>query len=207
MGAAVGLLQIGSGLLGAYSAIAGGQAAAASHNAAAAAAEQNARTEKALSDEALSRGARSERDFRRRAEQQAATQESQLAASGATLSGSALTIMGDTRVGIEEDVMSLRYNVAQERWGHDVNAVNYGNQAAASRAAAKNARTAGLIGAGTSLLGTAANIWGGATPTSARYTSGNGITVTPMYEGFYYGKHNTFGTIADNLDYSWYNKR
>lgn len=201
MGAAAGLvsaLKIAGGVLGAYSAYAGASAQASSAKATAAIADANARNAEAQSNETLARGAREERMFRQRAAQQSAAQESQLAASGAQLSGSALNVMGDTRIGIEEDVAALRYNVAQERWAQQVQAVNFRNQASAARSSAKNAKIAGALGVGTALLGTFSTIKAGSTPTKATYTSGSGITVKPMYEDFYYGKHNKFGTFTDN---------
>lgn len=201
MGAAVGLstlFQVGSGLLGAYSAYASGKAQEAAYKANAAVKEQNARVEEAQADEALARGARKEHQFRQQAEQQAAAQESALAASGATLSGSALQAMGDTRIGIEEDVTAMQYGTAQERWSHQVQAVDFRNQARADRAAAKNARTAGLIGMGTSLLGSAMKFANGGS-LAATYRPSEGIAVEPRFGGWYNSPRNTAGTITDNL--------
>ncbi len=115
-----------------------------------------------------------------------------------------LTVMGDTQIGIEEDVMSLRYNVSQERYGHQVQAVDFRNQASSARSAAKNAKRAGQIGAFGSLLGTAASFaWGdfSSPPAKATYQPGDGISIEPRFGANYRSK---FGTATGDLDYAWY---
>lgn len=177
MGAAATLLTIGSGLLGAYGSYAQGQANAAAAEAQAKVADQNARTAEAQADESMRQGARESQRFRQQARQQAASQASALAASGGTMSGSALTVMGDTQMGIEQDAMTLRYNTLKDRYGHQVQATDYRNQAHSARASAKNAKRAGTIGAFTSLLGMGGSLYSMSSPTTATYSSGSGITV------------------------------
>ena len=72
----------------------------------------------------------------------------------------------------------IRFNTLKNRWGYDVQAVNFLNEANAARASAANARSAargarfsGLFGAATSILGTAGNIWA-STPVNATAKSG-----------------------------------
>jgi hypothetical protein len=161
-----------SGVLGAAGSVMQGNAQAAAYNAQAAAAEQNRGIAELQASESLQKGAREERRFRREANQFAASQESLLAASGAAMSGSALNVLADTAMGIEEDAAQVRYNTLKEKWGYDVQAVNFGNEASAARASAKSARTAGYIGAGTSILGAATNIWGSG---ALNATAANGL--------------------------------
>lgn len=75
------------------------------------------------------------------------------AASGVTLnSGSVIDSRLSSIDAMERDIDVNEMNAQRERWGYDVQAVNYMNQASAARAAGSNAMTAGMIGAGTSLL-------------------------------------------------------
>ena len=65
----------------------------------------------------------------------------------------------------------IRYNTLKSKWGYDVQAVNSLNEANAARSAAKGAKTAGYIGAASSILGTAANVWS-ASPVKASAQGG-----------------------------------
>ncbi len=90
-----------------------------------------------------------------------------------------LSVLADTSQGIEEDSQELRLGVLQEKWRHDVEQVNFLNQASAARASAKNAKTAGWIGGFTSLLGMGAKMVGGipaGTPGSA-----GGVSIASRY--------------------------
>ena len=154
------------------------QTQAASYDAAAKIAEGNRRTSELLASETLKEGARDEEKFRRQARQFAASQEARLAGSGAQLSGSPLNVMADTAMGIEQDAAQIRYNTLKDRWGHEVQAVNFLNEARAARDNAANARSAasgakkaGFLGAATSILGTATNVWS-ATPMNATAKGG-----------------------------------
>jgi hypothetical protein len=177
------------------------KAQASAYDAQAQIAENNKAASLRQATESLNEGAREERRFRLQSAQFAGTQESALAASGATMGGSALNIMSDTAMGIEQDAMMLRYNTQKQKWGYDVQAVNFLNEADAARTSAhnarvsaKNAKTAGLIGAAGSLLGMGLNIWGASPVTMS--TAGNSITLnsgggsalgsSPMYTGNWY---------------------
>ena len=80
-------------------------------------------------------------------------------------------------MGIEQDTATIRYNTLQSKWGHDVNAVNYRNQASMARASAKNAKTAGWIGAISGLLSAAGGV-AGMTPTAGTGAKVSGGTIT-----------------------------
>lgn len=157
------------GLMTALTMLQGGLSAAGSimqGNAQAKAAEAQARVaennrkmaENAVS-EAGKEGAREQMRFRQNAAQFAASQESQLAASGVALSGSAANVLADTAMGIEQDADMIRFNSLKKRWGYQVEATNYANEASAAKASAKNARLSGRIGAATSLIGTGLTLW------------------------------------------------
>jgi hypothetical protein len=151
----------------------------------AAVAENNRKMAQAQASEALDEGAREERRFRLQARQFQSSQEAKLAASGVTMSGSAANVLADTAQGIEEDAVTLRYNALKSKWGFDVEGTNWLNEANAartsaetSRASARGAKAAGWMGVGSSLLGTAASLWGQSEQSSARAAAkGNSITV------------------------------
>lgn len=93
--------------------------------------------------------------LRARGAQFAGRQNAMLAASGLTTGGSAADIAADTAMGIELDANALRYSTAKEKWGFDVQATDFMNQASQSRAQAKNAKRMGLFGAASSIIGAA----------------------------------------------------
>jgi hypothetical protein len=152
-----------------------GQAQAQAAAAEARVAQQNARLAELQGIEELKKGAREEQKFRREARQFQGSQRSALAASGTQMSGSALSVLADTAQGIEEDAATLRFNTLQAKYGHDINALNFKNQASAARAASKNAKTAGWIGGFTSLLSTGGQVLGMTPkrPTKASIRGGN----------------------------------
>ena len=119
-------------------------------------AEYNAKMAERQGVEALKAGAREEERFRQQARQFQSSQRTTAAASGAQVSGSALSVLADTAMGIEQDADTIRFNTLKDKWGFDVQRTNFTNQANAARASAKNAKTAGWMGGFTSLLGTGA---------------------------------------------------
>lgn len=155
MGLPMALTVVG-GLFSAASSVMAGQAQARAYEAEAKMAEQNARLAERQGVEALKAGAREEERFRQQARQFQSAQRTTMAASGAQLSGSALSVLSDTAMGIEQDADTLRFGTLQDKWGFDVQRTNFMNQASAARASAKNAKTAGWMGGFTSLLGTGA---------------------------------------------------
>lgn len=155
----VALAAVG-GLVGAAGSVIQGNAQAKAYEQQARIARENARLAELQGVRELERGAREEQRFRRQQRQFQGTQRAQLAASGTQMSGSALSVLADTASGIEQDAAMLRFNTLQDKYAKDVQAVNFRNEASAADANAGNARTAGRIGAFTSLLGTGLTIAG-----------------------------------------------
>ena len=148
-------MTIVSGVLGTVGAITQSSAAASAANANAAASEQNARLAALQGEDATRRGAMEEARLRARGAQIAGRQSAMIGASGLTTGGSFADIAADTAMGIELDANALRYSTAKEKWGFDVQATDFMNQASQSRAQAKNARRMGLFGAASSIIGAA----------------------------------------------------
>ena len=153
MGLPMALTVVG-GLFSAAISVMAGQAQARAYEAEAKMAEYNAKMAERQGVEALKAGAREEERFRQQARQFQSSQRTTAAASGAQVSGSALSVLADTAQGIEQDADTIRFNTLKDKWGFDVQRTNFINQANAARTSAKNARTAGWIGGVTSILGT-----------------------------------------------------
>ena len=137
MGLPMALTVVG-GLFSAASSVMAGQAQARAYEAEAKMAEYNARMAERQGVEALK-----EERFRQQARQFQSSQRTTAAASGTQVSGSALSVLADTAMGIEQDADTIRFNTLKDKWGFDVQRTNFTNQASAARASAKNARTAG----------------------------------------------------------------
>lgn len=91
----------------------------------------------------------------RKAEQLKGSQKTALAASGLDISsGTPMDLLESTEIMGEVDANTIRSNAAREAWGYTVEAQNYRNSAAMSRATAK--ATKPWQSAGLSLLGSAA---------------------------------------------------
>lgn len=120
----------------------------------AAAAEQNARISEARAHDAVTRGGIKEAGMRRALRRMLGTQSTNAAAAGISSNSGSLS---DARLSsidaMERDIDVNEMNAQRERWGHQVQAVNYENQASAARASGKNAMTAGILG-GVATLGT-----------------------------------------------------
>jgi hypothetical protein len=119
------------------------------------------------------------------------SQRAVLAASGVEVdSGSALDIQEATGREGEQDAAIIMYNAEREAWGYGVQATNYRNAASAARAEGKNAMTAGIIGAGTSLLSVGqgySSFLKGKTPTvpgfgNVKQLSGTPYVMTPAQQ-------------------------
>lgn len=125
----------------------------------AAVARNNEVVAKQNSDFALSAGRRQEEAQRLKTAQVIGMQRAQLAHSGIDIgSGSALRLQEDTaRVG-ELDALTIRNNAARAAYGYEVQASDFGANAGMLDRTAKNARTAGAIGAFTSIVGGAGSV-------------------------------------------------
>ena len=145
--------------VGAASAIGQGRAAASAYSAQAANDDQNAKIAAKQAEQAALAGAREEREMRQRGAAAMGTQRAAFSANGLDIgSGSPLDVLNDTQYLNELDALTIRQNTANDVWGHQVQSVNYINQAKANRAAARNSRRAGNLGAFGSLLTGAAGI-------------------------------------------------
>lgn len=142
--------------IGAAGTLMQGMAANSAARAQAAAANQNARIAEAQAHDAIERGGQEELRFRRQMAIHRGAQRSALAASGVDVdSGSALDVQNASMREGEHDAAAIRFNAAREGWGYQVQAANYRNEAAAARAAGRNALFGSVVGAGTSLLSAA----------------------------------------------------
>ncbi len=140
-------------IITAVGAVMQGIAASKAAKAQAATAEQNARIADARAHDAIERGGIEEYRHRRQMALQQGAQRAMLAASGVvTDSGSALEVQDASMREGEYDAAVIRFNSARERWGHQVQAVQYRNEASAARAAGKNALFGSFISAGTGLM-------------------------------------------------------
>lgn len=122
----------------------------------AAQAEFQAKQANANAKAALEEGRVAEAQHRRKVAQTIGTQRASLAASGADISdwnSSAGNILGDTAEWGDYDANLIRYNSEMQAW-------NYQNQGTQYAAQAKQASTAGAIGAGASLLSGASQVAG-----------------------------------------------
>jgi hypothetical protein len=184
------MCQIAIAALGAASgaapSLAQGAAAKSAANAQAAAANTNARLAEHQATDALRRGAHEENKFRREASVLQGSQRAAAAASGVDVdSGSMSDIQIEARMEEEEDAAVIRFNAAREGWGYNTQALDYRNQASAARSAGKNAMTAGMIGAGASLLSLAVPPTGGSAGKVAAAASGKNTSVGETLWGGY----------------------
>jgi hypothetical protein len=141
------------GAVGAVGSLMQGRAAQGAANAQAAANEQNALMADEQARDAARRGAYDELRLRRQMSILQGQQRAMTAASGVEVdTGSPLAIQEASRREGDQDAAVIRFNAEREAWGYGVQATNYRNAAAASRAEGRNAMTAGVINAGTSLL-------------------------------------------------------
>jgi hypothetical protein len=158
-----------------------GNAQRAAANAEAAAAEQNARLADEQARDAVRRGGYEELKLRRQASMLQGTQRAQAAAAGVDVaSGSALDAQIASLSEGEQDAAVIRFNAQREAWGYGVQATNYRNAARAAKASGRNAMTAGILGAGTSLL-TAAQPYPGKTGSGAGTSAAWGIGTSAQY--------------------------
>lgn len=169
------MIAIAGGLISAAGSVMSGQAQASAYEAQAKVAQQNARLAELQGAEELKKGAREEHKLRQQGRQFQSSQRTAMAASGTALSGSNLNVLADTSQGIEDDATTLRFNTLQSKYGHDMNALNFRNEASAARASAKNAKTAGWMGGFTTLLSTGSQVLGMTAnqPTGSKSYGGN----------------------------------
>jgi cytochrome c biogenesis protein ResB len=116
-------------------------------------ADQNRVLADKAADDALERGKEEEARHYLRLRQMLGEQKAGFAASGVdTGFGSAADIQAETLALGEDDAQTIRENATREAQGYRISAANYGSEAAAQRAQASAAGTAGLFNAGATIL-------------------------------------------------------
>lgn len=111
--------------------------------------EANARIAENQAHDAVLRGGQEETKLRRDLSRQQGQQRAMLAAAGIdTDTGSSADIRTSSLREGEEDAAAIRMNAARERWGYQVQATNYRNEASAARAQGRNALFGSILGAG-----------------------------------------------------------
>ena len=154
-------LLLGGTLIGAAGQIQEARATASANKFNAQVAEMNANLAERRSRDAIERGAQEEQRKRQEVAQIKGKQIAAMAANGVDLTfGSPLDTIVDTAVLGELDALTIRTNAYREAYEHRVDAVNKRADASMSRAAAKNAATAGYIGAAGTVLTGAGKAYG-----------------------------------------------
>lgn len=116
--------------------------------------EINAKIADQQAHDAVVRGGLEEQKMRRQLRLMLGQQTANVGASGVLAdNGSALDARLSSVDAMERDIDINEANAQRERWGHQVEAVNYRNQASAAKASGRNAMTAGIFGAGSTMLG------------------------------------------------------
>jgi hypothetical protein len=104
--------------------------------------------------DAIRRGEEAERQHRLRVAGVIGKQKSSMAANGVDLSsGSPLDIIGDTALFAELDALTIRSNAEREAYGYRVQSSNFAANSRLNLMQGSQAQTAGMIGAGATLLG------------------------------------------------------
>jgi hypothetical protein len=123
--------------------------------------EQNAGLAQQQAADATARGALAEQQIRGQTRQTVGAQRVGLAGQGIdTNVGSAADVQAETSSLGAFDAMTTRLNAARESWGYKVQATDYRNKAALTRAGARNMAGAQRTGAYGTLLTTAASLAG-----------------------------------------------
>ncbi|RCL00941.1 MAG: hypothetical protein JSC189_001034 [Candidatus Tokpelaia sp. JSC189] len=145
---------IGSTLLGTAGMIQQSRAQAQAANIHAQMAQMNARIASQRARDALERGALEERQKRQQVSGLMGRQRMAFAKNNVDMAfGSPLDSIIDTAVMGEMDALTIRSNAAREAYDHDVASANARAQSPFYKMEEKNARTAGWLGAGETLLG------------------------------------------------------
>lgn len=162
--------------VGVYGSIQQGNAAKASAEYQAAVDRNNQQVAEWQTKDALDRGKEAERQQRLKVQSALGSQRAAMAANGVDLSsGSPLDILGDTTMYGEMDALTIRSNAEREAYGYRVQSQNFASNAQLSQMRGSSAQTAGMIGAGSTLLtgaGQVANTWAKFGSNGTSYTSG-----------------------------------
>jgi hypothetical protein len=168
-------LGIGASLIGGIGQIEQGKATANAAKYNAQVAEMNATLADRQAKDAIARGQQEEQQKRMQTAQLMGKQRVAAAANNLDLSfGSPLdTIVDAAKMG-EIDALNIRTNAYRESYGHTVDAVNTRAGATLEKYKAKNAETAGYLGAFGTILGGAGDAYGKMKNPSLGYGGGAG---------------------------------
>lgn len=149
-----------SGVMAAGGAIMQGQAQKKQATYQAAVERNNAQIAGWQAEDATKRGQIAEQRQRLQVARLAGTQRAGMASSGVELtSGSPLDVLGDTAMLGELDALTIRSNAEREAYGFRAQQGNLTAQSGLTQMAGRNASQAGYIGAGSSLLSSAATVY------------------------------------------------
>lgn len=152
-----------------------GEAQKRAYDAAAEISDQNALITGKASEIEVSRGAASLSTLRSRGNQTISAQRAAMGASGlATTSGTPALILEDTAASLALDVEAHRLNNRRTKWGYDVQATNYRNQARQQRYAGKMAEVGGNYQAAVTEQAATTSLLSGVTASLFKYGEGIG---------------------------------
>ena len=153
------LLSGVSGVTSAVGAFTGGRAQADAAAYQAAVARNNQTVAESNAAYALQAGKIAEQAQRQKTAQLVGAQRAQMAASGVDISsGTPLNLQQSQQQVGELDALTIRNNAMRQAYGYQVQASDFGANAGMLDMTAKNARTAGTIGALSSLVGGASSV-------------------------------------------------
>jgi len=169
----------------AYGSIAQGSAHAQAAESNAAAAERNANNARWQANQVEDKKAREMSELHWQRQQTLARQRVAMAGSGIdSQSGSGLNQLQSTAVLAKKDEDNLEWNAALEKYGYDYQATEYDNQASAFKSQASSARTAGTIGAISSLAMGAYSLTGGGAAAKEGTINPNSFAKTSITKPF-----------------------
>lgn len=172
MGAAA-IALIASAAASAYGSYSQGQQQAQNYKAQAAVAARNAMLQRQQARTARQQAGAEEEAQRRQAAQFLGTQRAAIGQSGIGYGGSAGQLIEDSAIQAELDALNIRYGGEQQAQGLLEQARSSELESGLLRANAKQARAAGAMGAGTSLLSAGAQAYGSGLIGGAAKTGGN----------------------------------
>lgn len=153
------LATLAGGIIGGVGQIQAGDAAAQMYNYQAQLATINANTAKQNADFALTQGEISAVNYGKQAAQRAGAIVAAQASSGLDVkSGSAVDVQQSQQTATRIDLSQIRANAAKSAYDYEVQGTSFTNQATLDTAAAANSQWAGMIGAGSSMLGAAGSV-------------------------------------------------
>lgn len=167
-------------------------AQAAMYRAQADAAEQNARIENRKQEQIADNYAAQADRLRSRRRLIEGSQRAQTGAAGLNFGGSAMDILSSSNDAYQQDQMTLLSNQRNDNYNSRVAESNYEAQAANSRAAASNVKRAARWQGLSTILGTAASVYGVAQPWKSEGAAASGGSTGGAYQ--YYNEK----TTADN---------